>query len=78
MQPGAFWRAELWQQVGELDERWHYVLDYEYWIRAAQHYDLVYIPECLAKERLYGSAKTFRGGIERARELDVMPAIIRR
>ncbi len=73
VQPAAFWRMELWRQVGELDERWHYVLDYEYWIRTAQHYDLVYIPECLATERLYGSAKTFRGGIERARELDAMP-----
>ncbi len=73
VQPAAFWRAELWQAVGELNESWHYVLDYEYWIRAAQHYDLVYLRESLAKERLYGSAKTFRGGMERLTELEAMP-----
>lgn len=74
VQPAAFWRAELWQHVGELSEDWHYVLDYEYWIRAAQHYDLAYIPECLAKERIYSSAKTFRGGVERINELEAMPS----
>jgi glycosyltransferase involved in cell wall biosynthesis len=73
VQPAAFWRTELWQRVGELDESLHYVLDYEYWIRAAQHYDLVYISKPLAKERMYGSAKTFRGGIERVSELEAMP-----
>lgn len=73
VQPAAFWRSELWQTVGELDEQWHYVLDYEYWIRASQHYELAYIPVCLAKERMYSSAKTFRGGIERVIELEEMP-----
>ncbi len=73
VQPATFWRADLWKTIGELDTRWQYVLDYEYWIRAAQHYDLHYIPHLLAKERIYAAAKTFRGGIERIMELDEMP-----
>ena len=73
VQPAAFWRAELWRTVGELDLQWQYVLDYEYWIRAARRYQLHYIPQPLAQERIYAAAKTFRGGIERAAELDQMP-----
>ena len=34
-QPGAFWRREIMQQVGWLEERLTYSLDYEYWIRMA-------------------------------------------
>ncbi len=34
-QPGAFWRREIMQQVGWLDERLTYSLDYDYWIRMA-------------------------------------------
>jgi hypothetical protein len=75
VQPAAFWRAELWRNVGELDGRWRYVLDYEYWIRAAQHYNLVYLPYCLAKERIYDAAKTFSGGIGRIKELETMPGL---
>lgn len=73
VQAAAFWRADLWRTIGELHDEWQYVLDYEYWIRAAQKYTLHYISQALAKERLYGSAKTFRGGIERVSELDAMP-----
>lgn len=73
VQPAAFWRADLWRTVGELDLQWQYVLDYEYWIRAARRYQLHYMPKLLAQERIYAAAKTFRGGIERAAELDTMP-----
>jgi glycosyltransferase involved in cell wall biosynthesis len=34
-QPGAFWRREIMQRVGWLDERLTYSLDYEFWIRMA-------------------------------------------
>jgi glycosyltransferase involved in cell wall biosynthesis len=70
VQPSAFWRAELWQKIGELDLAWRYVLDYDYWLRVAQKYDLAYIPQFLSKERLYASAKTFSGGLERINELE--------
>lgn len=73
VQPAAFWRADLWRTIGELDLQWQYVLDYEYWIRAARRYQLHYIPKPLAQERIYAAAKTFRGGIERIQELDEMP-----
>lgn len=73
VQPAAFWRAGLWQDIGELEPKWRYALDYEYWIRAAQKYELHFIPQTLATERIYSGAKTFSGGIERIDELDEMP-----
>ncbi len=73
VQPAAYWRADLWRAVGELDDKWEYILDYEFWIRTARRYDLHYLPNVLAKERMYASAKTFRGGVERIMELDEMP-----
>jgi glycosyltransferase involved in cell wall biosynthesis len=72
VQPAAFWRRELWNQVGELDANLRYALDYEYWMRAAKHYKLRYIPVCLAKERLIRDAKTFQGGIERLEEIETV------
>jgi glycosyltransferase involved in cell wall biosynthesis len=69
VQPAAFWRRNLWQQLGPLDETLHYTLDYEYWMRAARRYKLHYVPLCLAQERLYKGAKTFNGHLKRINEL---------
>ena len=70
VQPAAFWRRTLWENVGELDTTLHYTLDYEYWMRAAKDYEFRYIPICFAQERLYGSAKTFSGSLDRLEELE--------
>ena len=70
VQPTAFWRQELWATIGELDETLHYALDYEYWMRVAKRYQLLYIPVCLAKERLHTNAKTFKGSLRRLDELE--------
>jgi glycosyltransferase involved in cell wall biosynthesis len=70
VQPAAFWRRTLWEQIGELDTTLHYVMDYEYWMRTARHTQIRYIPVILAQERLYDAAKTFRGTLKRIRELE--------
>ena len=70
VQPAAFWRRSLWTTLGELDEDLFYTLDYEYWMRAAKVYRLYHIPVCLAAERMYGDAKTFKGSIQRLVEIE--------
>ena len=69
VQPAAFWRAELWRELGALDETLHYVLDYEYWMRAARRYPLHYLPVCVAKERIHQETKTANGHLTRIHEL---------
>ncbi|HXH61264.1 MAG TPA: glycosyltransferase family 2 protein [Fimbriimonadaceae bacterium] len=32
-QPSTFWRRSLYDQLGGLDESFHYVMDFEYWLR---------------------------------------------
>ena len=33
IQPGSFWRREVFDKIGYLDEELHYVMDYEFWTR---------------------------------------------
>lgn len=70
VQPAAFWRRELWEAIGPLDESLHYTMDYEYWMRAAEHFPLHYLPVSLAYERIYSLAKTSRGSVERVEEIE--------
>ena len=72
VQPAAFWRTMLWQEVGPLREDLRYVMDYDYWLRIAKHYPLHHIPVVLAKERLHGGTKTSSGKLERWDEMEYM------
>ena len=70
VQPAAFWRMDLWREIGELNPELYYTLDYDYWLRASQRTDLRYLPVVLAAERLYAGAKTGRGAEERMNEIE--------
>src|SRR5690606_7817630 len=48
-------------------------MDYDYWMRAAEQFDLHYLPVCLAYERIYPPAKTSTGSIERIEEIEQVP-----
>ncbi|MEM6529359.1 MAG: glycosyltransferase family 2 protein [Chloroflexota bacterium] len=72
VQPGMFWRADVWEKLGPLDETLEYVMDYEYWMRIAAHYPLHYLPVCLAQERLHPQAKTFGGSLQRITEIEII------
>lgn len=72
VQPACFWRASLWGELGPLDIALRYTMDYEYWMRAAAHGRLEYLPVTLAYERLYGEAKTGSGGLARLQEIEAV------
>jgi glycosyltransferase involved in cell wall biosynthesis len=58
-QPATFWRRRIAERIGPLDERLHYVMDYEYWMRMDRAgARLVHIPECLALARVHPHSKT--------------------
>jgi glycosyltransferase involved in cell wall biosynthesis len=57
-QQAAFFRADLWRQVGPLDPSFYFAMDYDLWVRLARVSQLVYYPRLWANFRLHGDAKT--------------------
>ena len=58
-QQAAFWRAELWRQVGgALDPDFYFAMDYDLWVRLAKVSELHYLPRPWAQFRLHGASKT--------------------
>jgi len=37
-QPSTFWSRRAWERVGEFNDRYHYVMDYDYWLRMSKYY----------------------------------------
>jgi glycosyltransferase involved in cell wall biosynthesis len=59
LQPGTFWRSTVWQQMGGMDERYHYIMDREWFIRALALGATVLIAEqSLARFSLHSGSKT--------------------
>lgn len=61
-QPATFWRAEVLEQSGYLDESLHYAMDYEFWLRLYSKYPPAFIPEYLAAFRIHPQSKNTNAG----------------
>lgn len=73
MQQSAFFRRDAVEAVGYLDERLHWGMDWDLFIKIGKRYRVDYLPRPMANLREYGTAKTFSGGTRRLSELvDVM------
>ena len=59
-QPSAFWRRELYRQVGGLDESLHLAMDCDLWARFAQQTKPRHVRQVLSRMRLYADQKTTR------------------
>jgi glycosyltransferase involved in cell wall biosynthesis len=57
-QQAAFFRADLWRQVGPLDPTFFFAMDYDLWLRIARRSQVKYLPEVWANFRLHSAAKT--------------------
>jgi glycosyltransferase involved in cell wall biosynthesis len=58
-QQAAFFRADLWRQVGPLDPDFYFAMDYDLWVRLAKLAPLAYLPgQTWANFRLHQSGKT--------------------
>jgi glycosyltransferase involved in cell wall biosynthesis len=56
--PGLFWSREVIDTVGEIDASLHYSFDYDYLIRALQHFNVDYIDHLAAGFRLHRASKS--------------------
>jgi glycosyltransferase involved in cell wall biosynthesis len=57
-QQAAFFRANLWQEVGPLDPSFFFAMDYDLWVRLARLAPLCYHPRLWANFRLHGAGKS--------------------
>lgn len=69
LQPAAFWKRALFEQVGPLDESLQYVLDWDYWLRCGQRCELQLIDKLLACQRDCELNKATWGSIQRKAEI---------
>ncbi len=58
VQPSAFFRRAAYQAVDRLDYRLYWAMDYDLWLKLADVGSLIYVPETLARTRIYDSAKS--------------------
>jgi len=54
----AFWRRNLHETMGWLNEEFHYSFDYEWFLRLAQHAEGVHVDRIWGGYRLHGQTKT--------------------
>ena len=59
-QPGCFFRRALVERFGPLDLSYHFMFDYEFFLRLAGNVTARFIPEVLARFRLHPGSKTSR------------------
>ncbi|MBL6979841.1 MAG: glycosyltransferase [Anaerolineales bacterium] len=58
-QQAAFWRADLWREVGPLDPSFYFAMDYDLWVRLSKVSEIRYLPGHIwANFRLHDDAKT--------------------
>lgn len=68
-QPSAFWTRKLWLAAGELDSDRHYVLDWEWFIRASKLTDFEYVSKLYSLYRFHDAHKSSTGGAQRCKEI---------
>jgi glycosyltransferase involved in cell wall biosynthesis len=68
-QPTVFLRRSVLDQVGFLDEKLHYGMDYDLWFRIAKYFEMGYIKQYLACTRFYKETKTLGQRAQAHREI---------
>lgn len=69
LQQSVFFRKDVLEDVGYINESLHYAMDWDILIRIGKKYPLVYIPQEMGCLREYAEAKSFAGGARRATEI---------
>lgn len=69
LQPSVFMRHEALKRAGYLNEKLHYIMDWELWIRLSRFGKIRHLPDKLSCARVHPEAKTQSSGIKRWREI---------
>ncbi len=71
-QPSAFIRRDVVRKVGELDPKFYYFMDWDFWMKAGLYFKIEHIDEILSTYRLHADSKTVAQAIKAAPELEYM------
>ncbi len=69
LQQTSYFRKDVLDEVGYVDEELHYGMDWDLFIRIGKRYEIGYIPKLMGAIREYPEAKSFAGGAKRFAEL---------
>ena len=58
VQPAAFFRRAAYRAAGGLDHSLYWAIDHDLWLKLADLGSLIYVPETLARTRIYDDAKS--------------------
>lgn len=71
IQPSLFFKKELLNEFGYLNEKTHFAMDYEWWLKANKKYRFYYIDKILSSARFYPETKSVKN------EKETMQAIMK-
>lgn len=60
-QPSTFWSRRAYNKIGKFNEKYHYVMDYDYWLRMAKYYRPHDLKVALAAFRAQPDSKSQTG-----------------
>jgi len=69
LQPSVFMRPQAFKRAGRLNEKLHYIMDWELWIRLSRFGKIRHLPDRLSCARVYPEAKTQASGFKRWKEI---------
>jgi glycosyltransferase involved in cell wall biosynthesis len=68
-QQSTFFRRKVFKVIGSFDERYHYCMDHEFWVRVAKKFEFYAINVDLAMFRRYKGSKTINHEFEFIKEI---------
>lgn len=71
-QPSAFIRREIVEKVGDLDPKYYYFMDWDFWIRAGIYYKIEHVDAIWSTYRLHAESKTVAQSKKAAPELEYL------
>jgi glycosyltransferase involved in cell wall biosynthesis len=71
-QPSVFVRREVLKSVGPVNERLHYAMDLDLWLRIAEHHQIHVIPTTLSWMRMHDKSKTVRHNLNVYEEVETI------
>jgi glycosyltransferase involved in cell wall biosynthesis len=57
-QPSVFLRKEIFNIIGDVDQKLHLAMDFDYWLRISLEYHIGYLPRTLSVAKIYPDAKS--------------------